>query len=224
MHFHLPKPLHGWRAFAGEVGIIVIGVLIALAAEQVVQSIHRRSEVEQLRGALQAELADDRARWERMRAGDRCAQKRLDALDRWVATAPAGATLGSKSYTVFLWNMHSSAWDMAKTSPAVADIPLKQRLLYASLYSATDSWRQFLNDESDNARSLGALLATADQPENRRQIRFRLVQARQLITRRQLNYGYFFVRFNALGIKPDFTQQTLNIDPSEMCKPLQEVR
>lgn len=34
MHFHLPKPLHGWREFAGEVGIIVIGVLIALSAEQ----------------------------------------------------------------------------------------------------------------------------------------------------------------------------------------------
>jgi len=32
MHFHLPKPLHGWREFAGEVGIIVIGVLIVLGA------------------------------------------------------------------------------------------------------------------------------------------------------------------------------------------------
>ena len=29
MHLHLPKPLHGWRAFVGEVGIIVLGVLIA---------------------------------------------------------------------------------------------------------------------------------------------------------------------------------------------------
>jgi uncharacterized membrane protein YraQ (UPF0718 family) len=29
MHFHLPKPLHGWREFKGEVGIIVLGVLIA---------------------------------------------------------------------------------------------------------------------------------------------------------------------------------------------------
>lgn len=37
MHFHLPKPLHGWREFAGEVGIIVIGVLIALGAEQLVE-------------------------------------------------------------------------------------------------------------------------------------------------------------------------------------------
>ncbi|HLY07323.1 MAG TPA: hypothetical protein VKR31_16375 [Rhizomicrobium sp.] len=32
MHFHLPKPLHGWRAIFGEVGFIVFGVLIALGA------------------------------------------------------------------------------------------------------------------------------------------------------------------------------------------------
>lgn len=27
MDFHLPKPLHGWREFVGEVAIIVLGVL-----------------------------------------------------------------------------------------------------------------------------------------------------------------------------------------------------
>ena len=37
MHFHLPKPLHGWRELIGEVGIIVVGVLIALSAEQLVE-------------------------------------------------------------------------------------------------------------------------------------------------------------------------------------------
>ena len=45
MHFHLPKPLHGWRAFAGEVGIIVIGVLIALSAEQFAEYMHNRAQV-----------------------------------------------------------------------------------------------------------------------------------------------------------------------------------
>ena len=63
MHFHLPKPLHGWRAFAGEVGIIVVGVLIALAAEQLVSSIRERDDMAQLRSALRSELSDDRARW-----------------------------------------------------------------------------------------------------------------------------------------------------------------
>jgi hypothetical protein len=38
MHVHLPKALHGWRELAKEVGIIVLGVLIALTFEQIVQN------------------------------------------------------------------------------------------------------------------------------------------------------------------------------------------
>ena len=38
MHFHLPKPLHGWRNFIAEIFIIVLGVLIALGAQQLVES------------------------------------------------------------------------------------------------------------------------------------------------------------------------------------------
>ena len=45
MHVHLPKPLDGWRAFVGEVGIIVIDVSIALSAEQLVEALHWRNEV-----------------------------------------------------------------------------------------------------------------------------------------------------------------------------------
>jgi hypothetical protein len=40
MNIHLPKLLHGWREFAGEVGIIVLGVLIALGLEQVVEELN----------------------------------------------------------------------------------------------------------------------------------------------------------------------------------------
>ena len=34
MHFHLSKPLHGWPQLAGEIGIIVVGVLIALGTSR----------------------------------------------------------------------------------------------------------------------------------------------------------------------------------------------
>jgi hypothetical protein len=71
-HFHVPKPLHGWRQFVGEVGIIVLGVLIALGAEQLAQRIHSQEEVRQVRAALKSELADDRARWEYMSAAETC--------------------------------------------------------------------------------------------------------------------------------------------------------
>jgi hypothetical protein len=36
--------MHGWREFAGEVGIIVIGVLVALGFEQAVESLNWASK------------------------------------------------------------------------------------------------------------------------------------------------------------------------------------
>ena len=220
MHFHLPKPLHGWREFVGEVGIIVLGVLIALGAEQVVEKIHERSQIGELQRALRAELADSRARWEDMRAEDDCGSKRLDALERWLATASATSRLPN-AFNPMLWNMHSSAWDLAKTSPAANSIPLRERLVYASLYDAIDNWRSYLDEERNNAVQLNALLATADQPEHRREAALRIDVARQYIRRRQRNYAYFFTRLDQLRIAPDGSELTIAHDPHALCAPLQ---
>jgi hypothetical protein len=59
MHIPLPKPLHGWRAFVGEVGIIVLGVLIALAFGQLAQSVHDRIAAAQAREAIRAEVREN---------------------------------------------------------------------------------------------------------------------------------------------------------------------
>ena len=122
--FRLTKvaPPHGWNAVAWELAIVTLGVLIALAAQQFVDGIHQRKEVTQLVGALRSELADDRARWEHIRASDPCTVQRLDALERWNGTAPAGATL-KRAYRLFLWNQHTGAWDLAKTSETMSNIP-----------------------------------------------------------------------------------------------------
>lgn len=58
MHFHLPKPLHGWRTFAGEIAIVVIGVLIALGAQQVVENRADRARADSAIAALKYEGAD----------------------------------------------------------------------------------------------------------------------------------------------------------------------
>ncbi|QNE31929.1 hypothetical protein F1C10_08265 [Sphingomonas sp. NBWT7] len=58
MRVHPPKPLHGWREFFGEVGIIVMGVLIALGAEQVVENFHWQDKANYAREALRSELQD----------------------------------------------------------------------------------------------------------------------------------------------------------------------
>lgn len=222
MRFSLPGPLRGWREFFGEVGIIVLGVLIALVAQQLVEGIHKRNDVAQLVAALRAELADDRARWEHMRASDPCTLQRLNAIERWLEAAPAKAKL-SNSFRLFLWNMHSSAWDLAKTSPATADIPLKERLTYASLYGAIDNWRLFIDEENKNARSIAALMLTADRPESRAQLPVLIAQARIFVQRRKFNYEYFFTRFDRLRIEPDERELTVVANDRRLCEPLEQV-
>jgi len=56
MHFRLPKPLHGWREFIGEVAIIVLGVLIALSAEQAIENWRWHEQLGAGRDALRADL------------------------------------------------------------------------------------------------------------------------------------------------------------------------
>src|SRR5256886_17601516 len=58
MHVNIPRPLHGWRAFVGEVGIIVVGVLIALGAEQMVETLHWKRQAQDARESLRNEIAD----------------------------------------------------------------------------------------------------------------------------------------------------------------------
>jgi len=56
MEIHKPKPVHGWREFLKEYGIIVLGVLTALALEQAVEWLHWRHMVQEHRVALRKEV------------------------------------------------------------------------------------------------------------------------------------------------------------------------
>lgn len=210
-------PPHGWAAVAWELAIVTAGVLLALGAQQFADGLKQRSDVRELVGALRSELADGRARWEHMRATDACTVQRIAALEKWNATAPANAKL-YRAYRLFLWNQHSAAWELASKSEAAVAIPLKERLLYASLYDAIDNWRQFINEENENALALNGLLATADQPENRAQIAYRLYVARAYVRRRDFNYAYFFNRFDALHIVRDESQLIVTPNDHLLCE------
>jgi hypothetical protein len=52
VHIHLPKPLHGWREFVGEIGVIAIGILIALGAEQAAEVVHHNRQRAELLEAM----------------------------------------------------------------------------------------------------------------------------------------------------------------------------
>lgn len=81
MHIHLPKPLHGWREFLGEVGIIVVGVVIALGLEQIVETIHWHDKAEQATIALRGEVGFNYARAAELVVAGPCIDRQLTTLE-----------------------------------------------------------------------------------------------------------------------------------------------
>ncbi|MEO6433224.1 MAG: hypothetical protein ABIO29_04515 [Sphingomicrobium sp.] len=80
MSLLVPKPIHGWRAFWGEVGIIVLGVLIALGAQQAVEAWNWRSEVADLRDSIRIEINRNLWTYPYRAEQKRCVARRLDEL------------------------------------------------------------------------------------------------------------------------------------------------
>ena len=208
-----------WTAVGLDLAIVIVGVFVGTQVSNWNQARIGREDVAQLRSALIGELADDRARWEYMIDGDRCTLTRLDALDRWLTTAPPAGRL-SGSFPILALNLHSSSWDLAKTNAAMARMPLEERLTYASLYAALENWRELLRNEVSNTQTIAAMLETANRPENRRQIAALLSRARSLVRFRQASSPYIIRRFDQLGVRPDVRTLVGAIDPQELCEPL----
>ena len=135
MHVHLPKPLHGWRAFFGEIAIIVLGVLIALAAEQAVESWRWHREVVETRRAADAELTHDLGVFRHRLGQKACVENRLAGLDRWLTSWREGKPLKLKGPigSPPAFGLHFNVWD-ATAGEARAHMDLETKLAYAGLY------------------------------------------------------------------------------------------
>lgn len=159
MHFHLPKPLHGWREFAGEVGIIVVGVLIALGAEQVVEAMHWRQTIAAERKALDGDVAD---MWGAMSARvviEGCMDRRLDELALVFARHERGEPLGilAPIGRPSVWTGDQSAFHMASADGSLSHMPLTDKAAYFGVVASYDTWEPIAMEERASWRTLELL-------------------------------------------------------------------
>jgi hypothetical protein len=151
MHVRIPKPLHGWRAFAGEVGIIVLGVLIALGFGQLAQSFHDRASANEARDAVRAEVRENLWWLERREAHEPCVQHILSDLGDVLTRARNGqptplvvaVDLPSHSkITSLRWDANAQA---GRASLFSGD---EQRLLANVYYSTEEFWSSQSEEET----------------------------------------------------------------------------
>jgi hypothetical protein len=147
MHVHLPKPLHGWREFVGEVGIIVVGVLIALGAEQVVQDVHDRAEQRAFRETIDHEIGLNLYVYHVRARQFACDKKRADELFDWLARARAGHQVPVLyPASPITLTPYRSAWDNRNTR-VLDELPAEQRQKYAEFYDELSNNSEVVNKE-----------------------------------------------------------------------------
>jgi hypothetical protein len=161
MHFHLPKPLHGWREFAGEVGIIVIGVLIALGAEQVMERFHQRAELRDAEAAMTSELRDDDLPQAFTRAAIyNCYNDQLNAIENAVASGDREQVLLlAKAYKPVVRTWDDEAWKSALASQVLAHSGSKRMLSWSTAYVMIPALRKDAEAEQDELPHLRSNLS-----------------------------------------------------------------
>ncbi len=90
MSVHKSRSIHGWRELLKEIGIIVLGVLIALAAEQWVQALHENQVAEQARRNVRDEAKFTLEFMRDRLAAQHCIDDRIEAVAGLLARAGAG--------------------------------------------------------------------------------------------------------------------------------------
>ena len=163
MHIHLPKALHGWRDFAKEVGIIVVGVLIALGAEQIVTVLHWREEVSDTRRALGSEIGAS-VRYAAIRLSvQQCLRDRVGDLADKLRTTSGHWAADPMPITYPHWlaqpkiaavyrapgePWRTDAWETAKSTGALNHMPGDEVALYSLTYGGIAEMRDLDHAET----------------------------------------------------------------------------
>ncbi|MDB5476264.1 MAG: hypothetical protein JWP49_1775 [Phenylobacterium sp.] len=162
MDIHKPKPVHSWRELLTEIGVVVIGVLIALSAEQAVEWLHWREKAHHAEQSIRQDLAlaADIAS-ERVAVG-RCLDERLLRLRTdvqasgplWQATLPndSGGLPFETPYRTpnRLWN--AQTWDSLVADGTVSHLDPARARTFALLYF-TIRGNADLNDQENRETS-----------------------------------------------------------------------
>ena len=155
MEIHKAKPFHGWREFLKEVGVIVLGVLIALSAEQIVETLHWRHKMHELRAAMTNELTGDDApeAYFRLATHD-CLERYLDKLqavaeaggDRMKLAAMAGAYPGYGP-ALLTWDMEG--WRSLLAADGAGHMPPDELARWSLPYIAVPELQHYARDERE---------------------------------------------------------------------------
>jgi hypothetical protein len=167
---HVPEaPIRSLKDLLVHVGIVTIGILIALGLEQLVEARHHARLATEALASFRRELADNRSEVE---AEIKAMTRLREQIDAQIANLAADKPLPFKIPGVEVNLTSSASWDSALATQALIYLPYERvhdfaqafevaRLFYQSEQSGLKDWQEMSRFGTDIA---------AMTPEQRRQL------------------------------------------------------
>lgn len=209
MHIESLKPLHGWRAFAGEVGIVVLGVLLALAAGQLAEEWNWRQKAADARSGIEKELAMDAGVFDERALFSTCVQTNAKQLAMVLRNARKTGTLPDIRNIPHATTrpMVSAAWTAANADGTAAHLSPKLRETGGIVYPMINDFMPRLREENELWAEV-ALAKEAPGPISDAMLTELSAALARATFQSHLNdviAGQQLALIRSLGIKPDYT-------------------
>ena len=221
---HKHEPIHGWREFLKEVAIIVLGVLIAIGAEQLVQAAHQRHEESQAKSIIRNEIALSLGRLQSRMAIHDCVNRRIEEIQKILDIAASDATIVTPSWIgrPQYWSFLNSRWQAESQAGRAALIDGRRLSDYGIMYNRM----QNLLDDMGVEQTDWARLRTLEHlrrlyADGALQFNVTLQDARYRNWRIALVTDQLFDMGNALRLRP--VPNTVSADRS-ICLPITTTR
>jgi hypothetical protein len=214
MDIHKPKPWHGVREFLKEYLIIVVGVLTALGAEQVVEALHWSHQTRNTELTLSAEIQESVDSVAERQALDACLRSQLVALRAAAvaggggsaiapptAAATSGRVVGDLYQTPWrAWT--SGSWSAAAASNSLNHVDPQRLIAYASAYKAIADIDAIVRQERNGKGALAPLALGKLGPQEAGQVLSALTNLDRDRADIRVAGRDLFEQAGKLGIKP----------------------
>jgi len=163
---HKPKPFHNWRELLTELTIVVLGVGIALGAEQTVEWLHWQHRVADASRAIELELRDDDGPAFYIRAAAvTCFEQKLDGIHKAIEEGrPRAETIALiRQYAPPSYIFDRNAWDTVLAGDVASHVVPEKMIRWGYIYSYVVGLNEVQDKESDNLTALNPIHQSGDK-------------------------------------------------------------
>ncbi len=204
------RPVNGWRAFAGEVGVVVLGVVLALAAQEAAEAVNARQEAAETRVTLTGEIRESLAVLELRRAAQPCIDRRLKELrglvNEWGRSGSFKTPRWVSQATWFAFD--TARFEAAQSAGRLALLPSEEQYRFGTVVDSLRTFRDIQRRETDAWSTLRMLQSGPEvlSASDRTAVRVALQEASTLNHFAQISVGQITSQAASFGWRPDMSR------------------